>query len=74
MATNQKYRVWYVPQIPMEAFFYETDDLGTAQTVLDALAGFASFEYDNNLKPDYADAGGIELYDEEYGWEEYSDY
>ncbi len=71
---DQKFRVWYSPQIPMPAFFYDTDSLDTARAVLDALGQFSAYEYNNGVKPDYADAGGIELWDEEYGWEEYDDY
>lgn len=59
-----KYRVWYVPQVPMPAFEYETNDLSEAKVVLDVLGRFSLFEYENNVKPDYSDAGGIAEWDE----------
>lgn len=60
-----KYRVWYVPQVPMKAFVFDTDDLDVATIVLDVVQSFSLFEYDNRVKPDYCDAGGIAEWDEE---------
>ena len=60
-----KYKVWYIPQIPMEAFEYETDSLTVAQSILEAISQFSLFEFYNNVKPDYADAGGLVVWDED---------
>lgn len=65
-------RVYYIPQIPMNAFEVDVPDLATALLVLDALRTFSYFEYANRVKPDYADAGGIQRYEEDiddgYDW------
>lgn len=52
-------RVWYIPQVPMKAFFVPVPDLLTGALVLEALQQFSLFEYENRVKPDYSDAGGI---------------
>lgn len=66
-----KYKVWYVPQLPMKAFEVEVDDLKTANTVLNAIYDLSLFEYENRIKPDYADLGGIAVWNEEDSeWED----
>lgn len=64
-------RVWYIPQIPMKAFEVDlpTQDLGIAALVLDSLIGLSLFEFENKVKPDYADAAGIARFDGE-DWED----
>ncbi|MEA7581151.1 hypothetical protein ONJ87_28130, partial [Salmonella enterica subsp. enterica serovar Anatum] len=32
--------------------------------VMDALADYDAFQYDNNIKPDYCNANGLEMWDE----------
>ena len=53
------FKVWYVPQVPMKAFEVHVADLTTARILLDTLERFSLFEYEERVKPDYADAGGI---------------
>lgn len=53
------FKVWYIPQVPMKAFEHVVDDLKTAENVLSAIYEFSAFEYENKVKPDYADMGGI---------------
>lgn len=50
---------WYIPQVPMRAFRVSVPDLATGALVLDALSAFSLFEYENRVKPDYSDAGGV---------------
>lgn len=52
-------KVWYIPQIPMKAFERIVPDLPTAKIVLEVLSKFSYFEFENRVKLDYADAGGI---------------
>lgn len=52
-------KVWYIPQIPMQPYEVMVPDLKTAQIVLDALISLSIFEFENRVKPDYADAAGI---------------
>ena len=57
------YKVWYIPQVPMAAFEVEVPDVPSARMVLDALSAFSLFEFENRVKPDYCDAGGIVVLD-----------
>lgn len=63
-----KYRIWYIPQIPMDAFTKEVEDLDTAKLLLNTIIDFSIFEYNHRVKPDYADASGIDRWDGEE-WE-----
>lgn len=56
-------RVWYIPQIPGEPFTVDVPDVATARLVLDALVGLSAHEYANRIKPDYADVGGVSMYE-----------
>lgn len=64
--------VWYIPQIPGTAFRERASDLATAKKILDVLSRFSLFEFENRVKPDYADAGGIHRWESDgeggYRW------
>ena len=61
---TQKLRVWHIPQVPMKAFHVETDSLQEAIKIKNALADYDLFQFENNVKGDYANANGIEMWDE----------
>ena len=55
----------------MRAFYVECPDLKSARLVDKTLAEYDQFQYDNNIKPDYSNAGGIEQFDPvDQVWEE----
>lgn len=56
---SERFKVWYIPQIPMPAFEREYDNFETAKAVINALIGLSIFEFENRVKPDYADMAGI---------------
>ena len=58
---TQKLRVWHIPQVPMKAFHVETDSLQEAVKIKNALADYDLFQYENNVKGDYANANGIDM-------------
>lgn len=61
------FRAWYIPQVPMAAFDYEAPTKEEATRILDAITKFSIFEYENRIKPDYSDVGGVqELVDGEW--------
>lgn len=62
---SDRYKVWYIPQVPMVAFEREFDDLETAKAALDLITDFSIFEFENRVKPDYADMGGISRWEED---------
>jgi len=55
-------RVWWIPQLPMEPFLVGVSDLKEAKKILDALARYDAFQYDHKVKGDYANAGGLEMF------------
>jgi hypothetical protein len=65
-------RVWWIPQIPMSPFFVEVEDLKQAKLILNTLAKYDIFQFENRIKPDYANAGGLEVY-RDGDWEEWED-
>lgn len=58
-------RVWHIPQVPMEAFRVEVSSPQEAKKILDVLANYDIFQFEQNIKPDYCNAAGLEIF--EYG-------
>lgn len=72
MTTENQLRVWHIPQVPMDAFHVNVSSTQEAKKILDVLASYDIFQYENNIKPDYCNAGGLEIF--EFGdWCEWSD-
>lgn len=75
---SERYRVYYIPQVPMKAFTVEVTELDAAQLLLTTIIDFSIFEFENKVKPDYSDAAGIERWEEDsetgWGWFELDDY
>ena len=73
---NKKLRVWWIPQVGfgIDSFKVEVPDLKSAALILNTLANYDLYQLENNIKPDYASAGGLEVWNEsdEY-WEEWFD-
>lgn len=63
-------RVWWVPQVPMEAFRRHVKDIEQAKFLLDTLADYDLFQFEKKVKPDYTNAGGLEVFNGEE-WEEW---
>lgn len=53
------YKVWHIPQIPGKAFEVGVKSLPIAALILDVLADYDTFQYENRIKGDYANVGGI---------------
>ena len=62
-----KLRLWWVPQVPMKAFYVDIESVQEGAKLLNVLADYDQFQYDNRIKPDYSNAGGLAIYDEESG-------
>lgn len=71
--TNKKLRVWWMPQIGIEKSFYiPVESPEEAKKVMDLLAAYDCFQYNQNVKPDYCNAGGLEYFNEDTGeWEDW---
>lgn len=74
LAAMTKFRVWHIPQVPMEPFFVEVPDTTTGKLLVKALADYDAFQFESGVKGDYCNANGLEgLNPETNEWEEVSD-
>ena len=58
-------RVWWCPQIPCKAFHWPVTSLVEGRMLLDALAQYDLFQLEHNIKPDFCNAGGLQVFDPE---------
>ena len=61
---NGSLKVWWIPQVPMKAFEVPVKDLHEAKKIMDVLADYDRFQFENRVKPDYCNAGGLMVWDE----------
>jgi len=70
-------RVWWIPQVPMsKSFEVDVASVEEGVKVMHILADYDMFQFKNKIKPDYSNAGGLQMkedgewvgwYDEEWG-------
>ena len=76
----EKLQVWWIPQVPMKAFEVDVSSVSEGAKLLEVLANYDIFQYENNVKPDYANAGGLRRWCEDSdgegatGWDDWYDY
>ena len=56
-------RIWHIPQVPMKGFRVDVDSPSEAKKILNVLADYDIFQYENRIKPDYSNASGLEEFD-----------
>lgn len=56
----QKLRVYWIPQVPMKPFYVDVMSVEEGVKVMDVLANYDLFQYENNIKGDYANMGGLQ--------------
>ena len=56
-------RVWWIPQVPMRSFYVEVDSTKEAKKIMNVLANYDIFQFENNIKPDYCNAGGLQMWE-----------
>lgn len=72
-------QVWWIPQVPMEAFEVDVSSVEVAALLMNALADYDKFQFEKNIKPDYCNAGGLKVWSENSdgegnpGWEDWYD-
>lgn len=56
-----EFRVWWNPQVGTGSvtFFYQVMSIEEGRILCDVLARYDAFQYENNIKPDYSNAGGV---------------
>lgn len=57
-------RVWWIPQVPMQPFEAFTDSFVVAKSLLESLAQYDLFQFENRIKPDFCNTGGLSIWDE----------
>jgi len=63
----------------MLSFQHRVDSIEQGVKIMDVLADYDDFQFKNNIKPDYCNAGGINQWSEDCdgygnsGWESWSD-
>lgn len=63
---EKKMRVWWCPQIGHGLSFYvPVKTVEEAKRLMDTLAAYDQFQFENNIKPDFCNAGGLQVWDEE---------
>lgn len=63
MPNHGDLKVWWIPQIPMTGFEAPVSSLVEARLLLDALADYDLFQLRHNVRGDYANAGGLMVFD-----------
>jgi len=58
-----KMKVWWIPQVPGRPFEFDVQSVQEGVKVMDILAEYDAFQFENNIKPDYCNAGGINVFD-----------
>jgi hypothetical protein len=57
-------RVWWIPQVPMSKLFYvPVDTVEEGARVVEMLASYDAYQFENRIKPDYSNAGGLQVYE-----------
>lgn len=69
-----EYRVWHMPQVGanIPTFYVSVENLKQAKIMLSILADYDLFQYNNNVKPDYSNAQGLEQRTEGTDWEDFN--
>lgn len=69
-----KLRVWWIPQVPMTPFRVPVASVEEGVKIMDVLALYDLFQLAHNIKPDYSNAGGLDVWNEaDRDWESWED-
>ncbi len=77
MAIVGDLQVWWIPQIPMTAFVVPVSSVAEGAKLLRVLADYDLFQFEHRIKPDYANAGGLQVWfddgEGDSGWVDWDD-
>lgn len=63
-------QVWWIPQVPGKPFTVAVPSVEEGKRLMDTLARYDQFQLDNNIKPDYSNAGVLTVF-EDGEWTDY---
>ena len=72
-------QVWWIPQVPGKPFEVDVGSVYEAVKIMSVLAEYDQFQFENNIKPDYCNAGGLRQWTDNVdgegtpGWEDWHD-
>lgn len=71
-------QVWRMPQVPMKAFYVPVASVAEGVKVMSVLADYDAFQFLARIKPDYCNAGGLQVWEadsngEGPGWVDWYD-
>lgn len=58
-----KLRVWWIPQIPMKPFHVPVSSVEEGVKIMNVLSDYDAFQFENRIKPDYSNVGGLQVFD-----------
>jgi len=58
-----KMKVWWIPQLHGKAFEVNVETVQEGVKIMNTLAEYDLFQFENNIKPDYCNVGGISVFD-----------
>lgn len=70
---TKKLRVWHIPQVPGKSFRVDVSSIPQAIVTMNTLANYDLFQYENNIKPDYSNASGLQELQDGGEWHEWYD-
>lgn len=70
---DQKMRIWWMPQVGANAtFFIPVETVEEAKKFMDILAAYDCFQHNHDIKPDYCNVGGLQVWDsDEQEWNDW---
>lgn len=73
MEKMKKLRVWWISQVSnCRTFYVPVDSVEDGKRLLDTLAAYDAFQFQNNIKPDYCNIGGLEVFNKsDNEWEDW---
>ena len=57
----QQLKVWWIPQVPGKSFEVPVSTVAEGVKILNVLAAYDSFQFENKIKPDYCNVGGLSM-------------
>jgi hypothetical protein len=70
---DKKLKVWWIPQVPGKPFEVFVSPVEEGVRIMDVLADYDKFQFENRITPDYCNVGGLMEYDEEGEWVDWCD-
>ena len=71
---SKQLKVWWVPQIPMRnRFEVAVASVEEGAKLLMTIANYDIFQFENRIKPDYCNAGGLMQLDDDGEWTDWCD-